>query len=151
MYGWSSQEAVGRIPHDLLQTVFPEALSGIEVKLLANDSWQGELSYASATVRASPVMSRWALRRHADGTPHGYLEIDTDLTELRRVDDQRRHSQKLESIGLLAGGVAHDFNNLLTVINGYSEMVLSEMPLGSPLSRAPLREISPAPATGRRG
>ena len=81
--------------------------------------------------------------RAADGTPRGYLEIDTDLTVLRRVDEQQRHSQKLESIGLLAGGVAHDLNNLLTVINGYSEMLLSEMPADSPF-REPLREISTA-------
>ena len=86
---------------------------------------------------------RVARLRDADGTPRGYLDIDTDLTILRRVEEQRRHSQKLESIGLLAGGVAHDLNNLLTVINGYSEMLLSEMPADSPF-RELLREISTA-------
>jgi two-component system cell cycle sensor histidine kinase/response regulator CckA len=91
-------------------------------------------------VEDDPAVARL---RDADGTPCGYLDIDTDLTILRRVDEQRRHSQKLESIGLLAGGVAHDLNNLLTVINGYSEMVLSEMPADSPF-REFLREISTA-------
>jgi signal transduction histidine kinase len=91
-------------------------------------------------VEDDPAVARL---RDADGTPRGYLEIDTDLTILGRVDEQRRHSQKLESIGLLAGGVAHDLNNLLTVINGYSEMLLSEMPADSPF-RELLREISTA-------
>jgi signal transduction histidine kinase len=45
-----------------------------------------------------------------------------------RLQAQLMQSQKLETIGRLAGGVAHEFNNMLTVINGYSEMLLGQMP-----------------------
>ncbi len=50
--------------------------------------------------------------------------ILTDITERKSLEDQLRHSQKIEAIGRLAGGVAHDFNNILTAMIGYGNLLL---------------------------
>jgi signal transduction histidine kinase/ActR/RegA family two-component response regulator len=67
-------------------------------------------------ITASPVKGQ-------DGHVSGVIVIAQNVTEQYRLERQLRHTQKMEAIGTLAGGVAHDFNNVLTPIMGYTEII----------------------------
>jgi len=64
--------------------------------------------------------------------PLYWISVIQNITERKRAEEQLAQSQKLEAIGRLAGGVAHDFNTLLSVMLGYSELLLEELPSGDP-------------------
>jgi two-component system cell cycle sensor histidine kinase/response regulator CckA len=72
------------------------------------------------------------LVRGPDGSPLHIEGFIHDVTERRKLEAQLLQSRKMESVGLLAGGVAHDFNNLLTPILGYADILASGFTPGDP-------------------
>jgi len=79
----------------------------------------------------SYVSTKFPLR-DARGAITVVCGISVDVTERQRTEAALRMAQKMEAVGLLAGGVAHDFNNLLTVITGYSHLLLRDLGPGHP-------------------
>jgi signal transduction histidine kinase/CheY-like chemotaxis protein len=81
------------------------------------------------------------------GAPIAGINVLQDVTDKRRLEEQLRHAQKMEAIGVLAVGVAHDFNNLLAVILGFSELTLRRLAPDDPDAVA-LREVVGAAQRG---
>jgi PAS domain S-box-containing protein len=71
------------------------------------------------------------------------LAVLNDITGRRQLEEQLRQAQKMEAVGMLAGGVAHDFNNLLTIITGYSQLILNTLPAEDG-NRYPVEQIMKA-------
>jgi PAS domain S-box-containing protein len=69
-----------------------------------------------------------------EGTP-AILSIARDITERKALEEQLRHSQKMEAVGLLAGSLAHDFNNQLTIVKGSAQFLLGALPINDPSRR----------------
>src|SRR5690606_20569612 len=83
----------------------------------------GELPHLTKQGREGITESRWTLLKDAAGKPKSFLVINTDITERKELEAQFLRSQRMESIGTLAGGIAHDLNNVLSPILMSAELL----------------------------
>jgi PAS domain S-box-containing protein len=98
LYGWTAAEAMGRIAHQLLQTVFVEAWVDMRAQLEAQGIWQGELVHTTKAGDRRTVSSRWALRRDEHGDACGILEINRNVTGQREQEIALQKSEELLSL-----------------------------------------------------
>lgn len=89
LYGWSRDEAVGRVAHELLRTRFPASLDAVDQALLSEGFWEGELEHQRRDDSHIYVFSRHAIQRDAHGTPVAILEINTDITAQKQAEGER--------------------------------------------------------------
>ncbi|MEW6755798.1 MAG: response regulator [Candidatus Latescibacterota bacterium] len=98
----------------------------IEVALCKHDN-ELRLRQAYANLEARVQERTEELARVNEELRHEIDEHRRTDEERARLEDQLRHSQKMEALGRLAAGVAHDFNNMLTIIGGYCELIMARM------------------------
>ncbi|MGH2735353.1 MAG: PAS domain S-box protein [Actinomycetota bacterium] len=89
-YGYESDEAIGRITQDLLATEFPTSCGAVELALLRDGRWEGEVVHTRKDGSRLIVATRQVVQRDSRGEPKAILEINSDITERKRAEDSLR-------------------------------------------------------------
>ena len=99
LYGFSAEETIGRISHDILQTVFPRPYPELLQDLLTNGSWAGYLRHTAKDGRNIHVSSHWILHRNNNDTPISIIEVSNDVSEQKLLEkDLERANKSLQEI-----------------------------------------------------
>jgi two-component system, cell cycle sensor histidine kinase and response regulator CckA len=132
--GYTRAEAIGQNPRvlksDKQDGAFYQELWN---KISAGEVWRGRFinKKKNGTLYSEDAVIA-PVRNEKNAVTH-YIAIKRDITRELELEDQNRQTQKIDSIGRLAGGVAHDFNNILTTILGNAELALMQLPTDAPL------------------
>jgi PAS domain S-box-containing protein len=141
LYGLASSEIIGKTVHAVQVKEQAGLHAAVDAELLAHRGRQTyESPFTAPDGRQCDLQVHKATFDGPDGTPAGIIGVVVNITdrkaaerEWHKLQDQLAHSQKMESVGRLAGGVAHDFNNMLNIILGYSELMLFQVKPDDPL------------------
>ena len=121
-----------RLAHPDHQDVIPATIAQFMAGTADHCVFEFELRHKAG--HYVPILARCYIERDADGEAVRLSGSTTDLTERRRVAQEReqferklQETQKLESLGVLAGGIAHDFNNLLTGVLGNASLAMNDV------------------------
>ncbi len=94
LYGFTREEALGRVTHELLQTQFPAHLGMINEQLHRDERWNGELVHTRKDGAKVTVVSRWVLDRRANANALRILETNSDITQRKRTEKALRESEE---------------------------------------------------------
>ena len=115
LYGWPARDVAGKRIDELI--VRDEAqFDRVRKEVLEKLEWKGELCQVTRGDEPVVVESHWTLIQDDIGKPKSILLVNTDVSERKKIEAQFLRTQRMESIGTLAGGIAHDLNNVLAPI-----------------------------------
>jgi two-component system, cell cycle sensor histidine kinase and response regulator CckA len=136
--GWSLQDALGQPCEMVFRLVHERTRQPLEspVARVLRDGLIGDLAPQTVLItrdgRDVPVADLSAPIRRGAEELYGVVVVFRDASDLRHMEAQLRHAQKMEALGTLAAGIAHDFNNILAAILGYTELAQIAIPTDQP-------------------
>ncbi|MES2466471.1 MAG: PAS domain S-box protein [Verrucomicrobiota bacterium] len=135
MTGYTAAEVIGKTPR-ILQGSLTDmtVIRRLRQNLERGEVFEGEtINYRK---NGTEFNLEWQIAplRDEGGIITHFVAIQRDITHRKRLEAQLYQSQKMETVGKLAGGIAHEFNSILTAIIGQSELLLRELSAGSPLA-----------------
>ncbi|MEH1868736.1 MAG: PAS domain S-box protein [Nostoc sp.] len=128
LYGWKAEEVVGKNVLQLLYKDISLQLEDAYLKVMNTGEWRGELHQLTKEGKVIIVESRWILIRDDHGQTKSILSVNTEITQQKQLEAQLLRSQRLESIGTLAGGIVHDLNNILSPILMSVQLLQKKLP-----------------------
>jgi PAS domain S-box-containing protein len=150
MLGYEIADLIGRPAHTTMHHSRPDGASYPQIDCpIYSTLRDGQIRHVRNEVfwrkdgTSFPVEYTSAPLHDEDGRITGVTVVFTNVTARKRFEAQLFQSQKLETVGKLSGGIAHEFNSILTAIIGQSELLLGDLPTGSPLTKNAI-EISQA-------
>jgi PAS domain S-box-containing protein len=141
LYGWSADEASGRVTHELFNTIFPKPRDEIARDLHRDNRWEGELIRTRKDGSSVTVLSHWILDRDAQGQPRSVLEINIDISAHKRAEEALREQREWFRVTLSSIGdavIATDTKGVVTLLNPVAESLTGwkqQDAAGQPLER----------------
>jgi PAS domain S-box-containing protein len=137
--GYAAEEAVGKTPR-ILQGPHTDksVLSRLRQSLERGEPFEGEV--VNYRKDGTEFYLEWQIAglRDANKKITHFVAIQRDITERKQIEARLFQSQKMETVGKLAGGIAHEFNSILTAIIGQSEFLIGDLPPKSALGESAL-------------
>lgn len=145
MAGYKPNEFPGTFD-EWAKRVHPEDFNRVDKAV--HDYLAGELDTYNEKFRFRCKNGEWMwirarvkiVSKNKDGEPLRIIGTHTDIIEEVKLEEQLHQSQKMESLGVMAGGIAHEFNNILSVIQGYTEISVLSVLENTPI-RSYLEEV----------
>ncbi len=133
VYGWTQEEVLGRVTHDLLKTVFPQPRDEIKAKLMEEGHWEGELFHSRRDGSSLIVSSRWTLQGDATGQSTRIVELNYDITDRKRIEQaiQQKNAElqsAAESKNRFLANMSHELRTPLNGIIGFAEFLVDGKP-----------------------
>jgi PAS domain S-box-containing protein len=130
-------------PMNWMNHIYPEdreiALAAENLFQETHDLFQAEYRMCARDGRVLWFRDEGVLLKQSESRGLLMQGVMYEITERKRLEDQLRHSQKLEAVGQLAGGVAHDFNNLLMLIQAHNEHLREHLAADDPARKDALQ------------